>query len=67
MSFCNKLGTNATRFLNLVFSISESRFDGYYLHADMTAFVGRMCGSLGADVTYPIHLSVECVVVWGRI
>ena len=29
MSFVNKLCTNATRFLNLVFNISESRFEGY--------------------------------------
>ena len=30
MSFGNKLGTiNATRFLNLIFNISESRFEGY--------------------------------------
>ena len=27
--FGNKLGTNATRFLNHVFNISESRFDSY--------------------------------------
>ena len=64
MSFGNKLGTNETRFLNLVFNHSESRFEGYPARRRLAGcyLAVMVCRALSAQNIH-YYCSIFCPLV----